>query len=194
MITLNSNQMITLNSNQKNYYRLTAEQVWDAWTEEQREHFLRDHVDGDEMQQHKEVSADVVKQTYGELSDFIKRVVTRGEYFLKRVVTRGEYKSGGGVEGSKELDDWYGRQPFDNVKKITGVDLYEYPEADDSEFFSYHDDENEKSRDEAIDEARELWDEMDIEEKKSWRERIGDNFASGGAVGETSVMDLLLIK
>jgi len=69
----------------------------------------------------------------------------------------------------EELDAWYGRQPFDNVKKITGIDPMDYPEADDA-------DEQDATRDDALDEAREIWDDMELEEKQSWFETIGDNW------------------
>jgi hypothetical protein len=38
---------------------------------------------------------------------------------------------GGGVKArEKELNDWYGRQPFDNVEKITSVNLWDLPEEE----------------------------------------------------------------
>ena len=71
----------------------------------------------------------------------------------------------------EDLNDWYGRQPFDNVLKITGIDLFDYPEVDEME-------ENDQmcSRDEAIDEAKEKWNELSLEEKETFRKQIGDSW------------------
>jgi hypothetical protein len=70
----------------------------------------------------------------------------------------------------KELNDWYGKQPFDNVEKITRVQIWLHPEADDIK----EGDTETKSRDEALDEAKEVWNKMHFLEKEAWREKLGD--------------------
>ena len=70
----------------------------------------------------------------------------------------------------QELDSWYFRQPFDNVERITGVDIWNCPESDDIEDW----DSWTVSRDEALDSARDIWDEMSDEEKLYWMEEIGN--------------------
>jgi hypothetical protein len=67
----------------------------------------------------------------------------------------------------QELDEWYGRQPFDNVKKITHIDLFEYSDETDNE---------DESRDKGIEEARKIWDSYSFEEKQEYYEEIGDNW------------------
>ena len=62
----------------------------------------------------------------------------------------------------EELNDWYGRQPFDTVEKITGVDIGGAVESDDIE----EDDEETVSRDEALDEAKKFWNKMTLTEKR----------------------------
>ena len=70
------------------------------------------------------------------------------------------------------LNDWYGRQPFDNVEKITNVDIWNSPEADEIDL----DDTETKSRDEILDEAKKVWNELSLEEKGNWRKEIGDEY------------------
>ena len=69
------------------------------------------------------------------------------------------------------MNDWYGRQPFDNVSKITGLDPMEYPEADDME-----EGDKQPDRDEAIGIAKDIWNEFTLAEKKEWRKKIGDSW------------------
>jgi len=69
----------------------------------------------------------------------------------------------------KELDDWYCRQPFDNVEKITGVDIWGV--IDETEKRDY-----EKELEEALDTARVEWNRMTLSEKKAWRKKIGDSW------------------
>jgi len=75
------------------------------------------------------------------------------------------------VKQNEELDNWYGAQPFDNVLKITGIDLMDYHEADEME-----DGDKQPDRDEAIDIAKDIWLEMSVEEKQGWRDKIGDSW------------------
>lgn len=65
----------------------------------------------------------------------------------------------------KELDNWYSQQPFDNVERITGVRIWIHPEADDAK-------DGEKTRDEALDEAKDVWDGMTEEDKQYWFDEI----------------------
>ena len=61
-----------------------------------------------------------------------------------------------------ELNDWYGAQPFNVVEKITNVDIWGCPEGDDIE----DDDTTTVCRDEALDNARKVWNKMSFEEKQ----------------------------
>jgi hypothetical protein len=59
-----------------------------------------------------------------------------------------------------QLNEWYCEQDFDKVSKITGINPMDYQEG-----FEMDDDDTELSRDEAIDEARKIWNEMPKSEK-----------------------------
>jgi hypothetical protein len=64
----------------------------------------------------------------------------------------------------KNLTDWYCGQPFEIVKKITGIDPMDAEETDDlpSEWTS---DTSDICRDDLICEAREVWNKLSLEEK-----------------------------
>jgi hypothetical protein len=69
--------------------------------------------------------------------------------------------------GEQKLNEWYFRQPFDNVKKITNIDLFEYSDEADNEG---------ETLDKGIEEARKIWDSYSLEEKQEYYEEIGDNW------------------
>lgn len=74
---------------------------------------------------------------------------------------------------NRKLNEWYGRQPFDNVEKITGVDIWGHREA---EFIDLETEPDEISRDQALDEARKVWNSLSVEMKQMWFDQIGVSF------------------
>lgn len=83
-----------------NYEGKSAEQVWNEWTEKQREHFLSDHVD-DYFSFHEKNSENLrrwalyCKSSYNELPNDAKGI-------LMAHISEGQYKQGGTIEEMPE--------------------------------------------------------------------------------------------
>ncbi len=112
----------------------------------------------------KKIALEVIDETRGKVaSQKEAKILHQADNIVES-----EFEKGGTI---KDLNDWYGRQPFDNVEKITGVDIWGASEADDIA----DEDTTTVSRDEALDEAKKIWDKMSLSQKQEWRDSIGDN-------------------
>lgn len=75
-----------------NYSGKLAEQVWDEWTPQQREHFLLDHQD----LTGKDWNKDVLNTTYDHLPMFVIEA-------LREHVQAGQYENGGDVDDERDI-------------------------------------------------------------------------------------------
>lgn len=120
------------------YKGRSAESVWQAWNEDQRQHFLADHWQYFNKKTQKENHANIAKLSFGKLS---KDVVEQLEFHIKD----GEYGNGGNLQTIKaqiekeialhNADDTYENddaenQIFEDLKVNYGWDLYDHPSAE----------------------------------------------------------------
>ncbi len=122
----------------KNTYKgKSAEEVWDGWDEEQRDHFVSDHMDADELSYservHKESKADIIRQDYNTLGDYIK-----GK--LEIHISNGQYEEGGKIPEYKlNLESWdadvyedsYNEGEGDHVNSFNGKVGKSFDSADE---------------------------------------------------------------
>ena len=70
----------------------------------------------------------------------------------------------------KILNDWFGGTSFDEVEKITGMNIWDYPEAIDVE-----DSSKETDRDEALEFAKGEWNAKSLEIRTKYYVEIGEH-------------------
>lgn len=100
-----------------NYVNKSAKQIWDAWTEEQREHFLYDHkneIEHPSMSNFGKISYDQIKFFKNNKWDKLDANI---QYLVSRHISFGQYAEGGGLESFTTVEEYFKNLPYDKLPK-----------------------------------------------------------------------------